>query len=116
MRIVCTGYLHFALGIELAGVGGYKGTMVLYFFGSGIATVSDLFSKGHSRQCVLCGAFKGQPGRPSLQRTLNISSSEYQERPSLPTVRVYYISYIINDVSRDNLCCDWLRSRDKEAF
>jgi len=44
-----TGYLHLALGIELAGVGGYMEMNSidiqfpgLNFFGSGIATVSDL--------------------------------------------------------------------------
>jgi hypothetical protein len=61
MRMVCTGYLHIALGIEFAGVGGYKGMTVMYFFWNRISTVSDLSIKSHSRlltYCVLCGAFK----------------------------------------------------------
>jgi hypothetical protein len=68
MRMVRTGHLHFALGIELAGVGGYMGMTVLYFSESGIATASDLSVERHSRVTVLCGAFKGPPGRPSFQR------------------------------------------------
>ena len=54
MRMVCTGHLHFALGIEKVGVGGYMGVMVLYFFGRRIATVSDLSVKRHPRVTVCC--------------------------------------------------------------
>ena len=55
MRMVCTGHLHFALGIEKVGVGGYMGMMVLYLFGSMmIATVSDLCVKRHPRVTECC--------------------------------------------------------------
>jgi hypothetical protein len=49
-----------------------------------------------SGYCVLCGAFKDQPGSgwPLPQRTLDKSSSECQEGPLSPTViMVYYIKY-----------------------
>jgi len=86
--MVRTGYLHFALGIELVGVGGNMGMTVPYLFGSRIATISDLSGcqETFSGHCVLRGAFEGQPGRPSEspQQTLDKSSSECQG-PSMPT-------------------------------
>ena len=42
MRMVRTGHVHFALGIEKVGVGGYLGMTVLYFVGSRIVTISGL--------------------------------------------------------------------------
>jgi hypothetical protein len=80
MRMVHTDYLHFALGIELVGVGGmYENDWPLlllweqdcYRFG----LVCQETGSGYR---VLCGAFKGQH-RPSSQRTLkrlDNSSSE----------------------------------------
>ena len=65
MSMVHTGYLHFAL-----------------------LPFRTCLSRG---LCVLCRAFKSRSSKPSLQRTLKKSSSEFQEDPSLPTVWVYYI-------------------------
>jgi hypothetical protein len=82
MRMVGTG-LHFAIGIELVGVGGYMGMTVLYFFESR-PDCYRLIRTCLSRDILglLCAvAFKGQPGRPSLQRTLKKSSSECHESP-----------------------------------
>jgi hypothetical protein len=62
MRMVYTGYLHLALGIELVGVGGYMGMTVLYFFGSRICYRFGPVSQETLGLLVLCGAFKGQPG------------------------------------------------------
>jgi len=72
MGVVCTGYLHFALGIELVGVGGYMGMTVLYFFGCRIAMryrSGPVCEETFAGYCMLCGAFKCQAGRPNGRST-----------------------------------------------
>jgi hypothetical protein len=83
---------YFALGIEEVGVGEYMRMSVLYFFGSRIATVSDLSVKRHYWVTVCCAGPMSKVRQIERPSRLDKSSSECQEGPSLPTVRprVYY--------------------------
>jgi hypothetical protein len=82
MRMARTGYLHFALGIELVGVGGY---MDLYFFGSRIATVSDP-QETFSVHRLLCASARHSNGRSTSLRQNSRKAHHRQTK-----VRVVYL-------------------------
>jgi hypothetical protein len=77
-------YLHFALGVESAGVGEHVDVQYCSIPSPKLLWKQDCYRFGPiCNESVLRGAVEGQAGRPSLQRTLNKSSSEFQASPSL---------------------------------
>ena len=72
--MVRTGYLHFALGIELVGVSGYVGMTPVLLWEQDYYRFEHDWQETFSGYRVLCGAFKGQPNHQILRRTAYLDS------------------------------------------